>query len=136
MMSSLLAVMTGIEARLKTIPGLRTSATIPDTISPPHAMVGLPIVTDYHAQLGRPRATLEAQITLLTSAGWTRTGQEQLAAYADVDGDLSVIAAIEADRRLGGACGDCTVQQFRPLTGPEFGEIGYYGGLFTLLILP
>jgi hypothetical protein len=135
-MSLMLDVMAAIEDRLKTIPGLRTSDIVPDAISPPIAIVGIPQVTDYHGSLGRARMNLAPTVTVLTSQGWTRSGQQQLAAYADADGELSVLSAIEGDRSLGGVVGDCTVQAFRPLNGEEVGEIGYYGGVFTLLVLP
>lgn len=135
-MGLMLDVMAGIEDRLKTIEGLRTSATMPDQIMPPTAIVGVPPVTDYHSQLGRARMNLEPTVLVLTSKGWTRTGQELLTEFADPMGDRSIIAAVEGDRSLGGVCGDCTVHTFRPLTDVEFGEIGYCGGVFTLRVLP
>lgn len=130
----LLDVMHGIEDRLKTIEGLRTSATMPGTIMPPTAIIGIPPVADYHAQLGRSRMHLEPTIRIFTSEGWERSGEELLTEFANDEGPRSIIRAIEADRSLGGACGDCTVHSFRPLTDAEFGEIGYCGGVFTLRV--
>jgi len=133
-MFDLLAVLRGIQGRLQTIEGLRTPDFTPDTIMPPTAIVPLPSI-DYRNGLGRSRMQLQGSILLFTSKGWTRTGQEQLARFASLDDDLSIVKAIDGDRTLGGACGDCTVATFRQLTDEEFGEIGYCGGLFTLNIL-
>lgn len=128
-------VMQGIENRLKTISGLRTSDTSPDTVSPPWAIVGVPPIDNYHATMGRAKFTLEPTVTVVTSTAWNRTGQLKLAAYANPTGAQSVIAAIEADRTLGGTVEDCIVLDFRPTGAEEFGATGYYGGLFTLRVI-
>lgn len=134
MMYDLIAVMDGIRARMATIAGLRTPQFIPDQISPPTAVVPIPRI-DYRNGLGRSRMSIQGTVLLFTSKGWTRSGQEQLAKFASLTGDLSVVQAINGDRQLGGACGDCSVGEFRPLTDEEFGDIGYWGGVFTLDIV-
>lgn len=133
-MYDLIAVIRGVQARLGTIEGLRTPDFTPSSIMPPTAVVSIPNI-DYKNGLGRSRLKLEGTILVFTSEGWTRTGQELLAKFASLDGDLSIVRAIDGDRSLGGACGDCTVGTFRQLTDKEFGEIGYCGGVFTLDIL-
>lgn len=132
-MFDLIAVIDGIRGNLGAIEGLRRPEFTPDTIMPPTAIVPLPRI-DYKNGLGRSRMSIQGTILLFTSKGWTRTGQEQLAQFASLTGDLSIVKAIDADRTLGGACGDCTVSEFRPLSDEEFGEIGYVGGVFTLAI--
>lgn len=131
---NLYAIMQGIEDRMKTIDGMRTASTIPDTIMPPIAIVSMPSV-DYKNGLGRSRMRMQGSIMVFTSKGWTRTGQEELAEYAGLGTDKSVVKAIDGDRTLGGLGVDCTVSDFRQLTDEEFGEIGYCGGVFTLDII-
>lgn len=130
----LFAIMQGIEARLETIDGMRASPTIPDTIMPPVAIVSLPRV-NYKQGLGRSRMRMQGSVMVFTSKGWTRTGQMQLAEFAGLGTDKSVVRAIDGDRTLGGLGIDCTVSDFRELTAEEFGEIGYCGGVFTLDII-
>lgn len=129
-------VMTGIATRLATIDGLRTTAdgTAPDQINPPQAIVGVPPIPQYHQSMAMGRFRLEVPVYLLVSAALDRTGQLQLAGFADPAGATSVRAVIEADRTLGRVVDDCVVQDFRPLGAEEVGAIGYYGGVFTLLI--
>lgn len=133
-MDDLFAIMQGIQARMQTIDGMRTASHIPDSIMPPVAIVSLPRV-DYKNGLGRSRMSMQGSILVFTSKGWTRTGQEQLAEFAGLGTDKSVVRAIDGDRTLGGLGVDCTVSQFRQLTDEEFGEIGYCGGVFTLDIV-
>lgn len=135
MAPSIVDVMTGIEARLETIPGLRTSEYIPDQINPPVAIVGVPPIPDYHVTMGRGRFLLEPTVTILVSAALDRTGQRALAEYANPTGERSIVAAIEADKTLGGAVHDCIVVSFNPLGLEDVGSIDYYGGIFTLRVV-
>jgi hypothetical protein len=132
---SLVQVMDGIEARLATIPGLRTSDVSPGAISPPCAIVGVPDIPEYRTTMGRGWWTLAPTVTVLTSPTLDRIGQKLLAGFADVTGASSVAAAIEADRTLGGTVSECWVSDFRPLGLEEVGLIGYFGGLWTLHVV-
>lgn len=125
-------VMLGIETRLATISGLRTSAIGPDQIVPPAAVVGVPPVEAYHATFNSNRMLLDFPVTVLVSAALDRVGQLALAGYANPSGATSVKAAIEGDKTLGGILDDCIVMSFRPLGLEEVGLIGYYGGVFTV----
>lgn len=125
-------IMLGLEARLETIPGLRTSEFTRDQVNPPFAIVGVPAIEAYHATMQRGKFTVTPTITVLTSAAYDRTGQLKLASYADPTGPSSVVVAIEGDKRLGGVVEDCHVVDFRPLGIQEAGLIGYYGGLFNV----
>ncbi|GGK32144.1 hypothetical protein GCM10010124_26170 [Pilimelia terevasa] len=135
MAPTILQVMQGIEARLNTITGLRVSDIAPDQINPPAAVVGVPAVPAYHATMGRGRFQLAPTVTVLVSAGLDRVGQHKLAGYANPTGALSVVAAVEADKTLGGVVDDCHVVGFRPLGLEEIGLIGYYGGVFELRVI-
>jgi hypothetical protein len=132
---TLKAILLGVEARLATIAGLRTSAIVPEAISPPHALVGLPPIPTYRSTMSRGTYELDLTVTVLVSAGISRIGQMMLADYASVSGALSIPLAIEADRTLGGTVDDCVVTSFRPLGLDEVGVISYYGGVFNLKTL-
>jgi hypothetical protein len=137
-MATLEQIMQAIEVRLATIPGLRTSDTVPGQISPPQAIVGVPPVDNYVTGLSaHQRPTLAPTITVLVSSAVDRVGQLALAAYADPTGPRSIPAAIAADASLGGLLGPgaCQVTRFDPLGYEEVGLIGYFGGRFTLRVL-
>jgi len=124
-----------MESRLQTIDGLRTSAYVADQINPPHAVVGVPEVENYHATFNRGRMALELQVWILVSATLDRTGQMLLADYANPNGPTSIARAIEGDKTLGGVANDTLVLSFRPLGTEEVGQLGYYGGVFDVRII-
>lgn len=135
MATTLLAVMDGIEVRLQTITDLRTSEWTPASISPPHAFVGVPAIDEYRTTFGRGRWSLDPTVTVLVGAQLDRPGQRALAEFASPTGARSIPAAIEADRTLGGVVDECYVVSFRPLGIEEVGEIGYFGGEFSLHVV-
>lgn len=132
---TIVAVMQAIEARLATIAGLRVTEYVPDQVTPPQAIVGVPPITAYHLTGARGYIQLEPTVMVLTSAAQDRAGQLALAAYANPTGASSVIVAIEADKTLGGVVDDCLVVDFQPLGLQEVALVGYYGGIFTLRVL-
>lgn len=125
-------IMRGIEARLATISGLRTKDVVPDQINPPQAIVGCPNIPRYHATMAMGAFEIQPTVTILVSATIDRVGQIALAEYANPTGPKSVVAAIEADKTLGGIVTQCFVASFQPFGVDEVGVIGYYGGTFTL----
>lgn len=138
---SLTAIMDGLEARLATISGLRVSDVVPDQINPPQAFVGVPPVTDYHGSMRMGLTRLEVPVWVMVSAALDRIGQRRLAEFASPSGTASIRAAVEAPdpdgrKRLGGVSGvqDVMVRDFRPLGREEVGAIGYFGGLWTVLV--
>jgi len=131
---TILQILQGIETRLETISGLRTTYYVADQINPPQAVVGVPPIESYRAAFGRGTFKLEPQVFILVGAQLDRVGQAALASYADVAGSNSIPAAIEGDRTLGGVVQECVVDSFRPLGMEEVGLIGYYGGVFDLRV--
>lgn len=128
-------VMQGIEGRLDTISGLQVRDVIPDQVNPPQAFVGIPPIPQYHSSMSRGVFTIEPTVTVLVSAALDRTGQLSLADYVNPTGGNSVIAAVEADKTLGGIVDDTVVISFEPLGIAEVGQIGYYGGRFQLRVM-
>lgn len=132
---TLAQIMTGLQGRLDTIAGLSTWDTIPGQITPPCAIVGVPDVPSYRESFGRGSWRPNPTITVYTSQGHTQAGQLLLAQLADVTGSWSVPVAIEGDRTLGGLAVDCTVKSFQTLGAEFVSQIGYYGGVFELLLI-
>lgn len=132
---TILQVMQGIEGRLATINGLRTSEFVTDQVNVPMAVVGVPPVENYRITFGRGQFLVRPQVFILVSASLDRIGQTELAGFADASGPTSIPAAIEGDRTLGGVVQECVVDSFRPLGWEEVGFIGYYGGVFDLRVI-
>lgn len=108
-------VRDGIKTRLATIAGLRVHDTIPDSVAPPAAVVGLLELTfDLSMQRGLDAAAVE--VLVIVGRMSERAAQDRLDAYLAGSGSTSVKTAIEADQTLGGACQTCTVQSATPAT--------------------
>jgi hypothetical protein len=106
----------------------------PAQITVPVGIIGVPAI-NYRETMQRGRASMNPTITLLVSQNLTVEGQRALRAYADMTGANSIIAAVEGDKTLGGVVDDCVVWDYRELGLEQVGQIGYYGGLFTLRVL-
>lgn len=131
-MPELQRVMGGLATQVAKT-GLRMTDHVPGKINPPQGVVTVPPV-DYEVDFAHSRAVLIVTVTVLVSKTMDQQGQHALAAYADVSGDKSVKAIIDANRSLGGLVDDCHVSKFRPLGITEVGHLGYFGGEFTIPI--
>jgi len=127
-------VMTALETLLDTIDGLRVAAYLPGQVTPPQASVGVPAINAYRGPFQRD-LQLAPTITVLTSAASDRVGQLLLADYANPTGATSIIAAIETDPTLGGIVNSTYVESFTPLGLQDVAAIGYFGGVFQLLVV-
>lgn len=107
-------VRDGLKTRLQTISGLRAYDLIPDTVTPPAAVVGQ---LDFTFDIDNARGLDQAQVDVLVIVQRfsERSGQDLLDSYLSGSGNTSIKAAIEGDRTLGG-----TVNTLR-VTGAEAG---------------
>lgn len=107
-------VRDGLKTRLLTISGLRAYDLIPDTVTPPAAVVGQ---LDFTFDIDNARGLDQAQVDVLVIVQRfsERSGQDLLDTYLSGSGNTSIKAAIEGDRTLGG-----TVNTLR-VTGAEAG---------------
>jgi hypothetical protein len=107
-------VRDGLKTRLQTISGLRAYDLIPDTVTPPAAVVGQ---LDFTFDIDNARGLDQAQVDVLVIVQRfsERSGQDLLDAYLAGSGVGSIKAAIEGDRTLGGAVNTLRV------TGAEAG---------------
>ena len=107
-------VRDGLKTRLETISGLRAYDLIPDTVTPPAAVVGQ---LDFTFDIDNARGLDQAQVDVLVIVQRfsERSGQNLLDTYLAGSGATSIKAAIEGDRTLGGVVNTLRV------TGAEAG---------------
>lgn len=131
-MTTLTAIVNGLEARLRTIPRLSVYDHVPGGIDPPAAVI-MPPAIDYQQAMkhGAVRFDLEVQLYV---GSFESDHQLHLFPYLDVTGDRSVVAAIEGDRSLGFDDVDVAVMSARPLALEEIAAYGYWGASFQLLV--
>lgn len=106
-------VRTGLGTALDTIAGLRVFDYVPDSLSPPAAVVE-PLEVDYDESMRRGTDFYRAFILVIVGRMSDRSSQDRLDAYVAGSGVGSVKAALEADRTLGGACSTLQVTSARP----------------------
>lgn len=126
------AVRDGMKARLDTLAGIRSYDTIPDSLSVPCAIVGMPTLIEFDKVYARACDRATFPVRILVGKASDRAAQNKLDAYLDGTGALSLKAAFEADASLGG-----TVQTSRVLNVSGLGVydvmgVPYLGADFTV----
>lgn len=106
-------VRTGLGTALDTIAGLRVFDYVPDSLSPPAAVVE-PLEVDFDEAMQRGLDFYRAFILVIVGRMSDRSSQDRLDAYVAGSGASSVKAALEANRTLGGACSTLQVTSARP----------------------
>lgn len=95
-------VRDGLKTRLQTITGLRVYDLIPDTVTPPAAIVGqLDFTFDINNARGLDQANCDVLVIVQRLS--ERAAQDKLDAFLAGSGSGSIKAAIEGDKTLGGA---------------------------------
>lgn len=107
------AVRAGLATALETISGLRAFEYVPDSLAPPAAVVE-PIEITYHGAMANGMTTYRAFILVIVGRMSDRSSQARLDGYLGTSGASSVLAAIESDPTLGGACSTLMVAQALP----------------------
>jgi hypothetical protein len=133
-MASVSDLRTGIATNLATIAGLRTSATVPDSVNPPIAVV-MPTSITYDTAFARTGGD-EYEFIVLVIVGRVdeRTAQNRLDAYCSGTGASSIKRAIESDKTLGGKAFSLRVTSLRNYNQVTVGDITYLSGEFTLTV--
>jgi hypothetical protein len=106
-------VRAGLGTALDTITGLRAFDYVPDSLSPPAAVVE-PLEIDYDEAMRRGLDVYRAYILVIVGRMSDRSSQDRLDAYVAGSGASSVKAALESDKTLGGACSTLQVTSARP----------------------
>ena len=95
-------VRDGLKTRLQTITGLRVYDLIPDTVTPPAAIVGqLDFTFDLNNARGLDQANCDVLVIVQRLS--ERVAQDKLDAFLAGSGAGSIKTAIEADKTLSGA---------------------------------
>jgi hypothetical protein len=122
----------GLKANLATIPGLRTTDTVPDNPNPPMAIV-LPQSVQYDNAFQRGMTTYTFSVVVIVNRVSERTGQNSLDAWVSSTGASSVKLAIESDKTLNGKAFDVRVTDVRNYGDITIGEINYFSAEFVVL---
>jgi hypothetical protein len=125
---------SGLAARVATIPGLRSAATLPDSPTPPQAVVYPDRVT-YDTAFGRGSDEYVFIVLVIVGRVSERTAQTSLDAYCNSSGATSIKAAIESEPTLGGKAHDCRVTEMRGQGSLAIGEITYLTAEFLVTVI-
>lgn len=106
-------VREGIANALNAIVNLRIFDHVPDSLSPPAAVVE-PIEVDFDESMRRGTDFYRVFILIIVGRMADRSSQDRLDAYVAGSGPSSVKAALETDRTLDGACSTLQVTSARP----------------------
>jgi hypothetical protein len=133
-MASISDLRTGIATNLATIQGLRTSATVPDQINPPIAVV-MPSSIEYDLAFARSGGD-EYEFTVMVIVGRVdeRMAQNKLDAYCSGSGTQSIKAAIESNKTLGGKAFDCRVTSLRNYNQVSVADVTYLAAEFVVQV--
>lgn len=104
------SIASGFQARMATITGLNCYASPPDNVNFPGAYVDGPLPgTNYERVLGGGASYLFHIIVAVSISAGMANGVALVRPYLARTGAQSIIAAVEADATLGGACDDLIV---------------------------
>lgn len=132
-MATLTELRDGLAKRLATIPGLRTSAVVPDQVNPPVAIVSVDsIVYDQAHARGLDEYTFN--VTLVGQRISERSAQAAIDAYLAPSGSKSIKAAIEADRTLGGIAQTTRVTDMTGIAPVTVGDASYITATLTVVV--
>jgi hypothetical protein len=134
-MADISTLRTAIATNLATISGLRTSATVPDQISPPIAVV-MPASITYDLAFARSGGDeYEFSVMVIVGRVDERMAQNKLDAYCSGTGAQSIKAAIESNRTLGGAAFDCRVTSLRSYSQVSVADVNYLSAEFAVQVI-
>lgn len=133
-MASISDLRNGIATNLATIAGLRTSATVPDSVNPPIAVV-MPNTITYDTAFARTGGDeYEFLVMVIVGRVDERTAQTRLDGYCSGTGASSVKAAIESDKTLGGKAFSLRVTSLRNYNQVTVGDVTYLSGEFVVQV--
>lgn len=132
-MASITDIRTAVATSLAAIPGLRTAVQMPDTISPPIAVVGIGSVS-YDKNFARGLDEYNLIVTLIVGRVGERSAQRLLDSYVSTTGASSVKLALELDKTLGGKCDTLRVTDMRNYGQIIVGEVTYLAAEFNLVV--
>ena len=132
-MATISEIRSALATNLGNISGLRTSATVPDQINPPVAIVE-PVSVEFDTAMGRGLDTLTFKVTVLVGRVEERTAQRLIDAYCSSSGSASIKSAIELDRTLGGKANDLKVTGLSSYGSLSVGDATYLAAEFAVTV--
>lgn len=132
-MATITELRTALAANLATIPGLRTSAYVPDDPNPPIAIIE-PSTIEFDTTFGRGLDTLSFTINIMVGRASDRTAQTSLDSYCNSQGTYSVKTAVESDRTLNGYASDCRVTRLSSYGQVTVGDTIYLAAEFAVQV--
>ena len=133
---SITDIRAGIGANLRTLTGLRVAETIPDSFSPPIAIISLSSVQyngAFNTKSVQGLTTYNFTVSVIVGKVAERVAQNRLDAYIST-GEQSVKKAIEVDRQLGGAAFDCVVSEMTNVGAVQLGDATYLACDFAVQV--
>lgn len=132
-MTDVTALREAIAANLATIPGLRTSAELPDNPNPPIAVVGLDSI-DYDQAFKQGLTIFNFQVTVIVGRAAERTAQRKLNQYVAQEGALSIKLGVESDKSLGGNAFDVRVSSMNNIGSLQLNDQEYLAAEFSVVV--
>jgi hypothetical protein len=134
---SIALIRAGIGANLRTLAGLRVAETIPDSFSPPIAIVSLGSVQyngAFNTKSVQGLTTYNFTVSVIVGKVAERVAQSRLDSYIST-GTATIKAAVESDRTLGGAAFDCVVSEMTNVGAVLLsGDVSYLAADFTVTV--
>lgn len=125
---------SGLAANLANIPGLRTSAWVPDNPTPPIAVV-LPQRIEFDAAFGRGMDEYTFEVLVIAQRMSERTAQSLLDGFCNPTGAQSVKTALESDKTLGGKAFDLRVTEMSNYASITLSETQYLAATFSVTVI-
>ena len=123
-MATMSQIRAGLADRMATIDRLRVRDYMPDSVTPPMAVVSPSQVNyDLNAQSGLTNYSFT--VSLLVVRADARSAQLEVDKYIAPTGEYSVKAAIEGDRTLGGIVNTCRVTAVNNYTSQDVNDTLY-----------
>jgi hypothetical protein len=132
-MATVSELRSGIATTLANITGLRTSAFVPDTISPPIAIVE-PNSIKFDISMGRGLDEFGFKVTVIVGRATDRTAQANIDAFCSSSGSSSIKQVLESNRTLGGKCNDLRVTGLNSYGSIQIADTPYLAAEFAVIV--
>jgi hypothetical protein len=131
-MASISALRSGLATNLLTA-NVRSSATLPELVNPPFALI-VPAGITYHRAFNNALSEYNFTVTLVVGRADARTAQNALDEYCSASGTSSIRRAIESDKTLGGVAYAVVVTDMRNYGATTIGETTYLAAEFNVVV--
>ena len=134
---SITDIRNGIATNIRTIAGLRVAETVPDSFSPPIAILSLQSVQyngAFNTKSAQGLTTYNFVCSVIVGKVAERVAQGRLDAFIST-GATSLKNAIESDRTLGGKAFDCVVTEMTNVGAVLLsGDVSYLAADFSVVV--